>query len=316
MEFLEVKNEISKVKKNIEQVIIGKQDVIALVLTTLLAGGNVLLEDVPGTGKTMLSKSLAKSIHGQFSRIQFTADLLPSDVTGLHFYNQKQGEFTLQKGPVFANILLADEINRATPRTQSSLLECMEEHQVTLDGETLELPVPFMVIATENPVETAGTFPLPEAQLDRFMMRLSMGFPEFSDELEMMERFIMDTPLEKLQPVLSVERLVEMQQNIFAVHVEKEVREYLLRIVEATRKHRKLRMGVSPRGTLALLRACQAYAAICGREYVIPEDVKYLAPFVLEHRLILAGNYIGDNQQGGLIREILETIPVPTENFN
>lgn len=315
MELTEIQKHVQTIRENIEKVIIGKGDVIELVLTVLLAEGNVLLEDVPGTGKTMLSKALAKSIDGDFCRIQFTADLLPSDVTGLHFYNQKTGEFTLQKGPVFTNILLADEINRATPRTQSSLLECMEERQVTLDGETLALSRPFFVIATENPVETAGTFPLPEAQMDRFMMRLSMGFPEFSQELELMERFLAGDPYAQLQSVVSKEELVEMQQLVRQVYIHPEVREYLLRIVEATRKNPKIRMGVSPRGTLAFLRACQAYAAIRGRTYVIPEDVKYLAPFVLEHRLLLAGSYLGGQEKGNLLRGLLADIPVPTENF-
>ena len=303
------------VKTNMEKVIIGKGQVIDLVLTVLLAGGNVLLEDVPGTGKTMLSKALAKSVSGEFRRVQFTADLLPSDVTGLHFYNQKTGEFVLQKGPVFTNILLADEINRATPRTQSSLLECMEEKQVTLDGETLLLEKPFFVIATENPIETAGTFPLPEAQLDRFMMKLSVGVPAFEDELRLMERFLGGNPLEELNAVMNTTELLQLQKAMEQVRIQPEVREYLLRIVEATRKHKKLRLGVSPRGTLAFLRACQAYAAIQGREYVIPEDVKYLAPVVLEHRLVTERAYYGDNQKGAFVQEILEQIPVPTENF-
>lgn len=315
MEMIDVKKKMDMIKQNMERVIVGKGEVITLVLTGLLAGGNILLEDVPGTGKTVLAKALARSVEGRFSRVQFTADLLPSDITGLHFYNQKSGEFTLQKGPVFTNILLADEINRATPRTQSSLLECMEEKQVTLDGETMVLAKPFFVIATENPIETAGTFPLPEAQLDRFMMKLSMGFPTFDDELKMMDRFIDNNPIEELQPVMTKEELVELQQEIRAVHVEADVRSYLLQIVTNTRNHRKLRMGVSPRGTLAFLRACQAYAVIQGRDYVIPEDVKYLAPFVLEHRLLMAGSYMGDNQQGSLVREIMEQVDVPTEEF-
>lgn len=315
MEIGEIRGTMQKVKNNIERVIIGKEDVIELVLTGLLAGGNILLEDVPGTGKTMLSKSLAKSVQGEFRRIQFTADLLPSDVTGIHFFHQKTGEFVLQKGPVFTNILLADEINRATPRTQSSLLECMEERQVTLDGETIVLEEPFFVIATENPVETAGTFPLPEAQLDRFMMKLSMGFPDFSDELLMMDRFLHEKSYEELKPVIDRKTLVELQETVKKVYISKEVQEYLLRIVEATRENRKLRLGVSPRGTLAFLRAVQAYAAMQGRDYVIPEDVKYLAPFVLEHRLIYAGSYMDNGNQGNFVQSLVASIEVPTESF-
>lgn len=315
MEIGKIRGTMQRVKNNIERVIIGKEDVIELVLTGLLAGGNILLEDVPGTGKTMLSKALAKSVQGEFCRIQFTADLLPSDVTGIHFFHQKTGEFVLQKGPVFTNILLADEINRATPRTQSSLLECMEERQVTLDGETIVLEEPFFVIATENPVETAGTFPLPEAQLDRFMMKLSMGFPAFSDELVMMERFLQERPYEELEPVIDGKTLVELQETVKRVYISKEVQKYLLRIVEATRENRKLRLGVSPRGTLAFLRAVQAYAAMQGRDYVIPEDVKYLAPFVLEHRLIFAGSYMDHGSQGNFVQSLVSSIEVPTESF-
>ena len=315
MEIGEIRGTMQRVKENIERVIIGKEDVIELVLTGLLAGGNILLEDVPGTGKTMLSKALAKSVQGEFRRIQFTADLLPSDVTGIHFFHQKTGEFVLQKGPVFTNILLADEINRATPRTQSSLLECMEERQVTLDGETIALDEPFFVIATENPVETAGTFPLPEAQLDRFMMKLSMGFPDFSDELVMMERFLHERPYEELEPVIDRKTLVELQETVKNVYISKEVQEYLLRIVEATRANRKLRLGVSPRGTLACLRAVQANAAMQGRDYVIPEDVKYLAPFVLEHRLLFAGSYMDNGSQENFVQSLVASIEVPTESF-
>ena len=310
-----IKERMQNVKENIGKVIIGKDSVVELVLTVLLAGGNVLLEDVPGTGKTMLAKSLAKSIEGEFSRIQFTADLLPSDVTGLHFYNQKSGEFTLQKGPIFTNILLADEINRATPRTQSSLLECMEEKQVTLDGETLKLAAPFFVIATENPIETAGTFPLPEAQLDRFMMKISMGFPTFAQELEIMDRYISESPYAALSTVMTTQELITMQEWVKGVHIGQEVREYLLHIVEATRKNAKLKLGVSTRGTLAFMRACQSLAAIRGRNYVIPEDIKYLAHFVLEHRLVLAGGYLRTAEQKAIMDSILSSVEVPTENF-
>lgn len=314
MDFKGMKEELEKIKQNIEKVIVGKGDVIELVLVAMTAGGHVLLEDVPGTGKTMFSKALAKSIGGAFRRIQFTADLLPTDVTGLHYFHQKSGEFVLQKGPVFTNILLADEINRATPRTQSGLLECMEERQVTLDGETLHLEEPFFVMATQNPVETAGTFPLPEAQLDRFMVKIQMGFPDFVSEKQMIDRFLTDDPLEELQAVLPKEKLIEMQKLVRTVKVCEEVQEYILKIVEATRQNRNLRLGVSPRGTLALVRAAQAYAIWQDRAFVIPEDVKYLAPFVLEHRLVLAGSY--DNAaKASVLQGILSGVEVPTEDF-
>lgn len=315
MEFETVTRQARAVKENIEKVIIGKGKEIEQVLTVLLAGGNILLEDVPGTGKTMLSKSLAKSIQGVFCRIQFTADLLPSDVTGLHFYNQKTGDFVLQKGPVFSNILLADEINRATPRTQSSLLECMEEKQVTIDGETLILDKPFFVIATENPVETMGTFPLPEAQLDRFMMKISVGLPDLEEEKVLVERFLAGNPYETLKSVITTQELLEMQEKVKEVFVCDDVKDYILKVIFATRNHRRIRIGVSPRGTLAFLRALQAYSLIQGRDFVLPEDVKYLAPFVLEHRLIMVGNYGSQGDKTGVISEILTEIPVPTEDF-
>lgn len=316
MEIKEIQNKCSKIKANIQKVMIGKSDVIELILTTLLAGGNVLLEDVPGTGKTVLAKALAKSIAFEFNRIQFTPDLLPSDVTGLNYYNAKEGEFVFRKGPVFANILLADEINRATPRTQSGLLECMEEKQITVDGETRVLEKPFFVIATQNPVETAGTFPLPEAQLDRFMMELSMGFPTEEEEVQMLERFWQQNPLEKLTAVCTKEELLEMQRSIQRVEAGSSVKQYLVQVIQSTRKNEKIAIGVSPRGTLALLRSAQAYAAINGRNYIIPEDIKYIAPYVMSHRITAGSGFYNSEEKMVLVKECIRAVEVPTEDFS
>lgn len=316
MKLQEIQPIASKIRSNIETVIVGKSNVIDLILTSLLAGGNILLEDVPGTGKTMLAKSLAKSLDCDFSRIQFTPDLLPSDVTGLNFYNQKESEFTFRKGPVFCNILLADEINRATPRTQSSLLECMEEKQITVDGECRILNRPFFVIATQNPIETAGTFPLPEAQMDRFMMQIHMGFPSYDEEIAILNRFLKDSPLTTLQAVCTSEELIQMQDTISEVYVHPSVMSYLVHLVEATREHSEVALGVSPRGSLALLRACQSYAAIQGMSYVTPDIIKQIAPHVLTHRLILRTSYDKSNSSDDIMKQILEQVPVPTEDFS
>lgn len=310
-----IKEFSDKLKENIGKVIIGKEDTIGLLLTALLARGHVLLEDVPGTGKTVLAKSMARSIGGRFKRIQFTPDLLPSDVTGLNYYNPQEGCFTFRPGPVFTNILLADEINRATPRTQSSLLECMEEKQVTIDGETRELSVPFMVIATQNPIETAGTFPLPEAQMDRFMMQLSMGFPGHEEELDIIDRFLKDSPLMTLAPVLTAAELLAMQEAVKEVYVHELVRNYIVDIVEGTRKREEIAVGASPRGTLALLGAARAHAAIEGRNYTAPEDVKETAPYVLAHRLVLKNTFYKAKGAAELVCKILEDVTVPTEDF-
>lgn len=315
MQLQEIAPQVQRIKENMERVIVGKGEVIELVLAAMLAGGHVLLEDVPGTGKTLLSKSLARSIDGVFKRIQFTPDLLPSDVTGLNYYNQKEQQFIFREGPVFSNIVLADEINRATPRTQSSLLECMEERQITIDGTTRELDSLFFVIATENPVETVGTFPLPEAQLDRFMLKLSVGFPDEAGELKMLKRFVEDNPLEELSSVCSKESVVAMQKAVKGVFVHELVQKYLLEIVRATRTSAHILSGVSPRGSLALMRCAQSYAAIQKRAYVIPEDVKLLAPYVLGHRIIPLASYEEQQSKEKLIEDLLEQIPVPTENF-
>ena len=315
MDIVQAAAAAQSIKENINRVIIGKSEVIDLVLTSLLAGGHILLEDVPGTGKTKLAKSLARSLDLPFSRIQFTPDLLPSDITGINYYNQKQGEFVYREGPVFANIVLADEINRATPRTQSSLLECMEEKQVTVDGVTMHLEEPFLVIATQNPIETAGTYPLPEAQLDRFLMQLSMGVPQESEELQMMERFIKGDPLDEIEPVCSKETLLLMSQVHRDVFVHAGIREYILELITKTRKHEKIKLGVSPRGTLAFVKAVQAYAVIGGRDYVIPEDVKTLAVPVMAHRLVMYGGMNRSRNTVNTIKEILDQVPVPTENW-
>jgi MoxR-like ATPase len=274
----------------------------------------VLLEDVPGIGKTTLAKAVARSLGCTFKRIQFTPDLLPSDVTGISFFNQKTQEFEFRPGPVMAQIVLADEINRATPRTQSALLEAMQERQVTVDGVTRYLPRPFLVLATQNPIELEGTFPLPEAQLDRFLLRLKLGYPTVSEENEILLRYEREDPLEKLEPVVSAEELMDLEQERRLVRVEESVRQYLVRVCRTTREHPAVELGASPRGTLFLYQTAQALAAIRGRDYVLPDDVKYLAPFVLTHRIIISPQVKLRGRTGEeVVREIVESVPVPVE---
>ncbi len=311
---------INKISSNISKVIVGKEDTVEMLLTALISGGHVLLEDVPGMGKTVLAKTLAKSMTMSFGRIQFTPDLLPSDVTGLSYYNQEQGKFVFREGPVFTNLLLADEINRATPRTQSSLLECMGEGQVTVDGQTRSLEEPFFVMATQNPVETLGCFPLPEAQMDRFLMKLSMGNMSKAHEREMIDRYINDEPLKKVEPVCTVEDIRKLQEECRNIYVHNDLRDYIVKLVQSSRKgtgEKKgdvaMMEGVSPRGTLAFLRASQAYALIKGRDYVVPEDIKAVAVPVLAHRLISEED---DYQRKvAKIQGLLQSVAVPTEDW-
>lgn len=297
------------------RVIVGKEEVIDLLFIALLCEGHVLFEDVPGIGKTTLAKSLARSLGCSFQRIQFTPDLLPSDITGITFYNQKKGEFEFRPGPLLAQVILADEINRATPRTQSALLEAMEERQVSIERQTLALPRPFIVIATQNPVEQEGTFPLPEAQLDRFLMRLRLDYPSRDEERTILQRFKEQQPLDELKPIVSAEQLLYLQKAIRRIYVEPVVEGYIVDLVRATREHGGVELGVSPRGTLALYRASQAYAAIQGRAYVVPDDVKRLAESVLSHRMIATSQMrLHGRQMEQVIADILRSVEVPVES--
>lgn len=298
---------VQQLVENLGKTVVGKEDAIQLVLVALFSGGHALLEDVPGVGKTLLAKSLARCIDGTFQRVQCTPDLLPTDITGTNIWNPSNGEFQFMPGPVFAHVLLADEVNRATPRTQSALLEVMEEHQVTLDGVSRPVPTPFFVIATQNPVEYQGTFPLPEAQMDRFALSFSLGYPSESEEANMLERLMMPTRPQDLPPCITPAEVAETQAQCAQTRVEASVKQYLLSLVRATREHPDITLGVSPRGSVAFYRAVQALAFLSDRDYALPDDVKRLAPYVLAHRLIPAGGH----QASGLINSLLETVPVP-----
>ena len=302
------------VRQNVSRVIVGKEEVIDLLMVALLCEGHVLFEDVPGIGKTTMAKSLAKSLGCLFQRIQFTPDLLPSDITGITFFNQKAGEFEFRPGPLLSQVVLADEINRATPRTQSALLEAMEERQISIERETILLPRPFIVIATQNPIELEGTFPLPEAQLDRFLMRLRLAYPSQSEERLILQRFKEEQPLEDLQPVLQSNQLQVLQKVIRRVRVEPSIETYVVELIRATREHSRVELGVSPRGTLALYRASQAYAAIHGRSYVIPDDVKRVARSVLPHRMMATSQArLHGRVLEQIIDDVLHSVPVPVE---
>ena len=304
-----------RVRENIQKVIVGKDEVIDKLMVAVLCEGHVLLEDVPGIGKTTLARALAASLGSTYRRIQFTPDLLPSDVTGINWFNQKKQEFEFRPGPILSQVVLADEINRATPRTQSAMLEAMQERQVTVDGKTHLMERPFLVIATQNPVELAGTFPLPEAQVDRFMMRIEIGYPSESEENAILERFRAHDPLPDLKAVTAPEEIQAMQKQRMDIRIEDSVREYLVQVVRATREHEEIELGASPRAALALYQAAQAWAAIQGRDYVIPDDIKHLAPTVLTHRLIVSPQaQLRGREPQDLVAGIVDSVPVPVED--
>ncbi|MEY9864940.1 MoxR-like ATPase [Peribacillus sp. B2I2] len=314
MVYKQINQKLEMILGNIEKVIIGKRDIAELSIVALLSGGHVLLEDVPGVGKTVMVRALAKSIGASFKRIQFTPDLLPSDVTGVSIFNPKEQEFIFRPGPIMGHIILADEINRTSPKTQSALLEAMEEASVTIDGVTRGLEKPFFVMATQNPIEYEGTYPLPEAQLDRFLLKMKMGYPSVEDEMEVLHRAQHMAPLEELESVITIDELIALQAEVKAVIVDDIIKRYIVELAIRTRTHEGVYLGVSPRGSIALMKAAQAYALIQGRDYVLPDDIQYLVPFVFSHRLILKpeANYDGFDA-GMVIHEIVATTQVPVK---
>jgi magnesium chelatase, subunit chII family protein len=316
MEYSHFKEHTDRVVESCSRVIVGKEETVRLIFISFLCSGHVLLEDVPGTGKTMLLKAFARTVGSGFKRIQFTPDLLPSDLTGINFYNQKTGEFQFREGPLFTNIVLADEINRATPRTQSSLLEAMEESQITVDGVTRPLSAPFFVIATQNPIETLGTYPLPEAQLDRFLMRISMASPTKEQERAILQRFMKEEPLETLQSVCTREDILALQKQAKEIYIHPVLLDYMIDLVQATRSWPNIDMGVSPRGSLALVRAVRAYALVRGGAYVVPEDIKTVAVPVLAHRLQLSGSVGSTDAQKKAMTDVLSSVALPTEDWS
>lgn len=303
-----------RIRENVQRVIVGKEEIINLVLAAILSEGHILLEDVPGTGKTTLAKAIARSLGASFHRIQFTPDLLPSDVTGINYFNQKSQEFEYRPGPIVSQVVLTDEINRATPRTQSALLEAMQERQITVDLDTIALPRPFLVIATQNPIELEGTFPLPEAQVDRFLLKIDIGYPTEEEERSILNRFRTNDPLDTLEPVTDPDTVSQMIQQVREIRVEESIHNYIVQVIRTTREHHEVDLGASPRATMALYRTSQAWAAIQGRDFVLPDDVKRLAPYVITHRIMLSPQMrLRGRKPEEIVTDIVNTVPVPVE---
>ncbi|MGO1367968.1 MAG: AAA family ATPase [Senegalia sp. (in: firmicutes)] len=316
MEIQKIKEMTNHVKENVQKVIVGKDEIIENIVISILCSGHILLEDVPGLGKTLLARTISKSIDSNFSRIQFTPDLLPSDITGINYFNQKKSEFIFKKGPIMNKLVLADEINRATPRTQSSLLEAMEENQLSIDGKTHLLEQPFFVIATQNPVENAGTYPLPEAQLDRFFMKISMGYPDFEEEFKILKRFKNKNPFDQIKPVINSEDILKARNLFQKIRVDDDLTSYILNLVRKTREDENIKLGISPRGAQALFKGAQAKAAISGRDYVIPDDIKSIVKPIFRHRIIVKGkSRFTDTSNDQIIQKIIEDTLVPSEQI-